>query len=100
MTDIIDLLKEPEAHHPGNFDTPKRANAMLSCLCQDAAEEIERLRKQLSEVQDRERKLLGTLQRCVRYGGLFLDVVKEATAVIAEVAGVEKMKDDTTKKGM
>ena len=90
MADIIDLLKEPEAHYPGNFDTPKRANAILACLCQEAAEEIEQLRQQLSEVQDRERKLLGALQHCVRYGGLFLDVAIEATAVIAEVAGVEK----------
>lgn len=49
MTDIIERLKEPEAHYPGNFDTPKRANAMLSCLCQEAMEEIESLRQQLAE---------------------------------------------------
>ena len=45
MTDIIERLKEPEAHYPGNFNTPKRAYAMLSCLCQEAAEEIEQLRQ-------------------------------------------------------
>ena len=50
MTDIIERLKEPEAHYPGNFDTPKRANAMLSCLCQEAAEEIERLRGALADI--------------------------------------------------
>lgn len=49
MADIIDRLKEPEAHYPGNFDTPKRANAMLSCMCQEAIEEIESLRRQLAE---------------------------------------------------
>ena len=41
MSDIVEQLKEPESHYPGNFDTPKRANAMLSCLCQEAAETIE-----------------------------------------------------------
>lgn len=49
MSDIIERLKEPEAHYPGNFDTPKRANAMLSCLCQEAMEEIKSLRQQLAE---------------------------------------------------
>jgi len=48
VTDIIPRLKEPETHYPGNFDTPKRANAMLSCLCQEAAEEIESLRQKLA----------------------------------------------------
>lgn len=51
MSDIIDRLKEPEAHYPGNFDTPKRANAMLSCLCQEAMEEIESLRRELAEAR-------------------------------------------------
>ena len=49
MTDIIERLKEPEVHYPGNFNTPKRANAMLSCLCQEAAEEIEQLRQQIAD---------------------------------------------------
>ena len=49
MSDIVEQLKEPESHYPGNFDTPKRANAMLSCLCQEAAETIESLRQQLAE---------------------------------------------------
>lgn len=49
MSDIVERLDEPEAHYPGNFDTPKRANAMLSCLCQEAKDEIETLRQQLAE---------------------------------------------------
>ena len=49
MADIIERLKEPEEHYPGNFNTPKRANAMLSCLCQEAAEEIEQLRQQIAD---------------------------------------------------
>jgi hypothetical protein len=33
-------LRDPEGHHPGNFDTAKRANALLLCLCQRASETI------------------------------------------------------------
>lgn len=65
MTDIIDRLKEPEVHYPGNFDTPKRANAMLSCLCQEAAEEIESLRRQLKHMTDQYNAALEAEQ--VRY---------------------------------
>lgn len=49
MNDIVERLKEPELHYPGNFRTPLRANAMLSCLCQEAAETIESLRQQLAD---------------------------------------------------
>lgn len=41
MSDLIKHLKEPEIYFPGNFDTVKRANAMLSCLCQEAADALE-----------------------------------------------------------
>lgn len=34
---LIAQLKYPEIHFPGNFDTVKRANAILMCLCQEAA---------------------------------------------------------------
>jgi hypothetical protein len=42
---LTELLNNPEEHYPGNFDTPQRANALLTGLCQDAATEIERLNK-------------------------------------------------------
>jgi hypothetical protein len=43
MTELTKILTNPEEHYPGNFDTPQRANALLTGLCQDAATEIERL---------------------------------------------------------
>ena len=53
MTDLIKILTNPEEHYPGNFDTPQRANALLTGLCQDAATEIERLNKALQWEQNR-----------------------------------------------
>ena len=44
MNDIVTLLDDPEKVYPDNFDTPKRANAFLLGLCQEAAEEIKKLR--------------------------------------------------------
>lgn len=41
---LTEVLNNPEEHYPGNFDTPQRANALLTGLCQDAAAEIERLK--------------------------------------------------------
>lgn len=42
--DIVGVLNEPEKYLPLNFDTPARANAVLLGLCQDAADEIKKLR--------------------------------------------------------
>jgi len=44
MNDIVTTLNDPEKVYPGNFDTPQRANAFLFGLCQEAAEEIKKLR--------------------------------------------------------
>ena len=44
MNDIVTILNDPEKVYPGNFDTPQRANAFLFGLCQEAAEEIKKLR--------------------------------------------------------
>ena len=41
MTTLTEILNNPEEHYPGNFDTPERANALLTGLCQEAATEIE-----------------------------------------------------------
>jgi hypothetical protein len=49
MTDLTKILNNPEEHYPGNFDTPQRANALLTGLCQDAAIEIERLNAEVLE---------------------------------------------------
>jgi hypothetical protein len=45
--ELTKILNNPEEHYPGNFDTPERANALLTGLCQEAATEIERLNKAL-----------------------------------------------------
>jgi hypothetical protein len=50
---LINTLNNPEEHYPDNFDTPQRANALLTGLCQDAATEIERLNKALTWEQNR-----------------------------------------------
>jgi len=42
---LVKLLNNPEDYYPGNFETPEKANAFLMCLCQEAADEIERLSK-------------------------------------------------------
>jgi len=44
MNDIVTILNDPEKVYPDNFDTPQRANAFLFGLCQEAAEEIKKLR--------------------------------------------------------
>jgi hypothetical protein len=49
MTELVKILNNPEEHYPGNFDTPQRANALLTGLCQDAANEIERLNAEVLE---------------------------------------------------
>jgi hypothetical protein len=43
--DLVKVLNDPEDYYPGNFETPEKANAFLMCLCQEAADEIERLRE-------------------------------------------------------
>jgi hypothetical protein len=40
---LADILDEPDVHYPGNFNTPKRANALLMGLAQEAADELRRL---------------------------------------------------------
>jgi hypothetical protein len=57
MTDLTKILNNPEEHYPGNFDTPQRANALLTGLCQDAANEIERLNKALHWQQNRAERI-------------------------------------------
>jgi hypothetical protein len=49
MYDLTELLNNPEEHYPGNFDTPQRANALLTGLCQDAAKEIAKLQAEVLE---------------------------------------------------
>jgi hypothetical protein len=57
MRDLTKILNNPEEHYPGNFDTPQRANALLTGLCQDAATEIDRLNKALTWEQNRSERI-------------------------------------------
>jgi hypothetical protein len=57
MNELTKILNNPEEHYPGNFDTPQRANALLTGLCQDAANEIERLNKALTWEQNRAERI-------------------------------------------
>jgi uncharacterized small protein (DUF1192 family) len=51
MTDLTKILNNPEEHYPGNFDTPQRANALLTGLCQDAANEIAKLQAEVERLK-------------------------------------------------
>jgi uncharacterized small protein (DUF1192 family) len=51
MTELTELLNNPEEHYPGNFDTPQRANALLTGLCQDAANEIAKLQAEVERLK-------------------------------------------------
>ena len=44
---LLEQLKNPDECFPGNFDTPKRANALLASLCQEAADLIEQQQKRI-----------------------------------------------------
>jgi hypothetical protein len=50
MSDLTKILNNPEEHYPGNFDTPQRANALLTGLCQDAANEIAKLQYEVDAI--------------------------------------------------
>ncbi len=52
------VLDAPEEHYPGNFDTPQRANAMLLCLAQEAADELRRLHEVNAELVNVLRNIL------------------------------------------
>lgn len=57
MNERIKEIAEQCYDYPGNFDTPQRANALLTGLCQDAATEIERLNKALTWEQNRSERI-------------------------------------------
>lgn len=49
--ELIQRLNEPELYYPGNFDTVKRANAILMCLCQEAANALEAADKRIAKLE-------------------------------------------------
>lgn len=69
---LADVLDAPDEHYPGNFDTPKRANAMLTGLAQDAAAELRRLHaenKQLLEQNTELDQKLAEYERALEMAG-------------------------------
>jgi hypothetical protein len=66
MTTLTEILNNPEEHYPGNFDTPERANALLTGLCQDASAEINRLVSFNQQLMDEVARLKSILhQECL-----------------------------------
>ena len=51
MRTLTELLNNPEEHYPGNFDTPQRANALLTGLCQDAATELAQMQAEIERLK-------------------------------------------------
>ena len=51
MGNLINQLREPELHYPGNFNTVHRANAILMCMCQDAADALEAQAKEVENAK-------------------------------------------------
>ena len=41
--DLVKILNDPEDYYPGNFETAEKAAAFLMCLCQEAADKIQKL---------------------------------------------------------
>ena len=44
---LVAILNDPMKAYPHNFSTPAKANALLFGLCQEAADEIERLKEKV-----------------------------------------------------
>ena len=61
--ELAAVLDAPEEHYPGNFDTPQRANAMLLCLAQEAADELRRLHEVNAELVEELRNIASAKPR-------------------------------------
>ncbi len=87
---LVKILTNPEEHYPGNFDTPQRANALLTGLCQDAATEIKRLDYEVDAIpaikEERDALAAEVLEQC-RINGMSAE---REDALRAEVERLNK----------
>ena len=84
MTTLTEILNNPEEHYPGNFDTPKRAVALLTGLCQDAAIEIDRLNKALTWEQNRAERIGTHGPGCHTWGPSHYECLLRVNAELVE----------------
>ena len=92
MSDLINQLREPELHYPGNFDTVKRANAMLMCMCQEAADALEAQAARITAlekiiqrqqfIEDRYEELMLSCRRVYRYYGADTELFNASVKVM------------------
>jgi len=106
MTDLTKILNNPEDHYPGNFDTPKRANALLTGLCQDAAMEIAKLQYEVDAIpaikEERDSLASEVLEqsRIIAMGAEREDALRaELTRLKASIA-LDKMSENARELGL
>jgi hypothetical protein len=100
MTELTKILTNPEEHYPGNFDTPQRANALLTGLCQDAATEIERLNKALTWEQNRAGRIGTHGPGCHTWGSQHYEcLLREHERLKASIA-LDKMAENARELGL
>jgi hypothetical protein len=106
MTDLIKILNNPEEHYPGNFDTPQRANALLTGLCQDAANEIAKLQYEVDAIpaikEERDALAAEVLEQCriIAMSAAREDALRaELTQLKASIA-LDKMAENARELGL
>ena len=98
MTELVKILNNPEEHYPGNFDTPQRANALLTGLCQDAATELAQMQAEVERLNRVNAELVAVLREAAEAleiascgGGVNLHLfARDARAALVKATGETK----------